>query len=255
MCKKEMPVFSNITPVVLAGGLGTRLRDSVSDRPKVLAEIRGKPFLTFLLDQLTLAGFKRVILCVGYMADMVQDVLGDAYKSLQITYSKENQPLGTGGALKLALPLITSERIMVMNGDSFIDADLEAFERWALKKAAACAIVLTKVSNTKQYGKVVSVNDGRIESFEEKQKSSGPGWINAGVYLLKRSLVEMIPSRKVYSLEREFFPRLVGKGLFGYRCDAQFIDIGTPESYAKAGDFFRGTLNEDMVYLTDLHEQ
>jgi len=245
MCKKELPVLPTITPLVLAGGLGTRLRDSVSDRPKVLAEVCGRPFLSFLLDQLTLAGFKKVILCVGYMANVVQDVFGDVYKSLHITYSKEKRLLGTGGALRLALPLITSERVMVMNGDSFIDADFDAFERWALKKAAACAVVLTQVSNTKQYGKVVSVNDGRIKSFKEKQESLGSGWINAGIYLLQKKLMEMIPSGKVCSLEREFFPKLVGRGLFGYRCNSQFIDIGTPESYAKADEFFRRTLNKE----------
>jgi len=186
-----------------------------------------------------------VILCVGYMANVVQDVFGDVYKSLHITYSKEKRPLGTGGALRLALPLITSERVMVMNGDSFIDADLNAFDKWSTEKAAACALVLTQVSNTKQYGKVVSVNDGRIKSFEEKQESLGPEWINAGIYLLQKGLMEMIPSGKVYSLEQEFFPKLVGRGLFGYRCNAQFIDIGTPESYAKADEFFRSTLNKE----------
>lgn len=232
-----MPGFSNITTVILAGGLGTRLHRSMFDRPKVLAEVLGRPFLTFILDQLVLVGVRDVVLCTGYMADMVQERLGEVYKSLFITYSTERKPLGTGGALRLALLKIKSDTVMVMNGDSYIDVDLNAYLEWFFEKDLTAALMLTKVFDTSRYGRVISTRDGRIKSFEEKGGNARRGWINAGIYLLKKQLVESIPSCKAYSLEREFFPGLIGKGLYGYRCKGRFLDIGTPDSYCRAGVF------------------
>jgi len=232
-----MSGFSNITAVILTGGLGTRIRSLVSDRPKVLAEIVGRPFLTFLLDQLASVGARKAVLCTGYMAEMIQVKLGDGYKSLRLTYSKEQEPLGTGGALRLALPRLQSDPVMVMNGDSYANVDLHAFLEWFLKKDSTVGILLTKVKDTSRYGKVVAAEDGRIESFEEKGGNHEPGWINAGIYLMKKKLVAAIPAEKPYSLEREFFPGLIGKGLYGFRSETEFIDIGTPESFSRAEAF------------------
>ena len=230
--------LSGITPVILAGGLGTRLHTTVPDRPKVLAEILGRPFLTFLLDQLTCAGASEVVLCTGYMGDMVREKLGDVYNSLSITYSREGKPLGTGGALRLALPRLKSEIVMVMNGDSYINADLNAFLEWFFEKDPAAALILTKVPDTSRYGRVVAAGDGRIKRFEEKGGNTGPGWINAGIYILKRLLVESIVPEIRFSLEREFFPEIVEKGLYGFPFSGEFIDIGTRESYLLAEEFF-----------------
>ena len=131
---------------------------------------------------------------------------------------------------------------MIMNGDSYINADLNAFLEWFLRKDLDAALILTKVSNTNRYGRVMSTKDGCIQSFREKDRNEGPGWVNAGICLLKKNLVETIPSGKPYSLEREFFPLLISKGLYGYQCAGEFIDIGTPESYAQAEAFFKGLL-------------
>lgn len=230
--------FSNISTVILAGGLGTRLRAVVHDKPKVLAEIMGKPFLTFLLEQLITAGAQEVVLCTGYLAGLIREELGDIYKSIRITYSEESKPLGTAGALRLALPLIKSNIVLVMNGDSYINADLNAFREWFLEKNPAAALLLSKVHDTGLYGKVELGKDSRIKRFEEKGGKAEPGWINAGIYFLKKKLIETIPARKVYSLERDFFPALIGDGLHGYVCSAKFLDIGIPESYSQADAFF-----------------
>ena len=230
--------LSGITTVILAGGLGTRLRPIVSNRPKVLSEVLGRPFLTYLFDQLDYAGVRDVVLCTGYMASSVREEMGNSYKSLRIKYSMEVVPLGTGGALRLALPLIKSDTVMVMNGDSYVNADLNTFLAWFLRKNIVAAVFLTKSINTSRYGKIITTSDGGIEVFEEKGGIEGNGWINAGVYLLKRKLVETIPSGKAFSLEREFFQGLIGKNLHGYKCKTQFLDIGTPGSYAEAKSFF-----------------
>jgi NDP-sugar pyrophosphorylase family protein len=230
--------ISEITAAILAGGFGTRLQSVLSDTPKVLAEASGRPFLTYVLEHLARAGFRSAVICTGYMADKVQDCFGDACGSLRLTYSKEDKPLGTAGALRLALPHIRSETILVMNGDSYIDADLVAYAEWFFQKEAEAALLLTKVSDTTRYGTVTVDKDEHITRFEEKTSGSEPGWINAGIYLIKKSLAASIPADKNYSLEHELFPSLAGKKLLGYRCQAPFIDIGTPESYARAESFF-----------------
>ena len=235
-----MPGLSDVTPVILAGGLGTRLRSVVSDRPKVLAEVFGRPFLKYLFDQLENAGVHEVVLCTGHMADSVREEIGETYGSLHIKHSMEDVPLGTGGALRLALPLIQSDTVMVMNGDSYINADLKAFLRWFLRKNIVAALLLVKSLDMKRYGKVVIASDNRVEAFEEKSGIEGEGLINAGIYLLKKKFVETIPPGTAFSLELELFPNLIGKKLYGYRCEGEFIDIGTPKSFRKAEKFFSG---------------
>ncbi len=233
-----MQSISETQAVILAGGLGARLQSIVPDKPKVLAEVSGRPFLTYLLDQLVSSGTEEVVFCSGYMADKIQDCFGDAYGSLRLLYSREEQPLGTGGALRLALPYLSSDTILVMNGDSYIDADLDAYVDWFFQKDREISLLLTRVTDTSRYGKVSIDKDERITSFEEKEASSGAGWINAGIYLMKKSLIASIPAGRAYSLEHELFPALTGKKLFGFCAEGRFIDIGTPESYAAAEDFF-----------------
>lgn len=225
--------------VILAGGLGSRLRSVLSDRPKVLAEVLGRPFLIFLFDQLVHAGACEVVLCTGYMADNVKEEIGNTYRSLRIKHSMEDVPLGTGGALRLALPLIKSDTVMVMNGDSYVNADLKTFLEWFLLKNIVAALLLAKTLDTSRFGRVVISSDGHIETFEEKGGIEGDGWINAGIYLLKKKVVETISPGKKFSLERELFPSLIDKKFYGYRYEGEFIDIGTPKSFLKAEKFFR----------------
>lgn len=234
----DAPKISVIKVAILAGGLGTRLRPIIADRPKVLANVMGRPFLTFLLDQLSNAGIQFVVLCTGYLSKMIRAKIGDRYKNLFIQYSEEQIPLGTGGALRNASPLLDSDPILVMNGDSYVNVDLNAFFEWFNKEDPLGAIVLVKSNTTARYGSLVLNGNGEIITFDEKSRYDCAGYINGGIYLLKRNLLGIIPFEHAYSLEKEFFPALVSKRLCGYICDGEVYDIGTPGSYLQAEKFF-----------------
>ena len=242
-----MKDICNITAVILAGGLGTRLRSVVSDRPKVMAEISGKPFLAYLLDQVLAAGVKETVLCSGYMAEKIEQFFGNSYKSMHLSYSVETEPLGTGGAIRLALPFIKTDTVLVMNGDSYLNVNISEYIEPFLGQTSPAALFLTKMENASRYGSVKIKKDKTVAFFEEKSDNAEPGWINAGIYLLKRSLITEIPEGKFYSLERELFPYLAGTKLHGFCTNGKFIDIGTPESYRSAEDFFTCMGNK---YLT-----
>jgi D-glycero-alpha-D-manno-heptose 1-phosphate guanylyltransferase len=231
--------LSSITAVILAGGMGTRLQPVVHDRPKILADICGRPYITYLFDQLINAGARDVVLCTGYMSDSVYKTLGSTYQQLNIRYSEESTPLGTGGALQHALPLITSDPVLVMNGDSYANVALNDFANWFFLKERDAAVLLTHVSDASRYGKVIVSEDERLLVFEEKAIDNSPGWINAGLYMLTKKLISQIPKNMNFSLENEFFPQLIGKNFFGYSHTGKFIDIGTPASYQEAQNFFK----------------
>jgi len=237
--KNDRPL-GDITAVILAGGLGTRLRNVVTDRPKPLAEINGKPFVVYLLDQLADAGLRQVILCTGYRAEQVVRTLGMNYRQLSLYYSQEKQPLGTAGALRLALPLLTSDIILVMNGDSFCECDLVAFWEWHTVRQATLSLLLTRVSDVSRYGQVEQDADSVIVRFAEKQSVAAgqSGWVNAGVYLMSRSAIAQFAPDQAISLERDIFPSWIGHGLCGYRGGRRFIDIGLPETLQLAHQFF-----------------
>lgn len=229
---------ADITVAILAGGLGKRLRSAVFDRPKVLAEVGKVPFLQKLLDQVNAAGFKNVVLCTGYLGNQIKGEFGNCYKNLTLLYSQEQLPLGTGGALRLALPLIKSEQVLVMNGDSYCDVNFKEFLRFHLKKKANATLAVINVPEAGRFGSVSLGPDDKILGFKEKKKVGGFSWINAGIYLLKRSLIAEIPEGNYISLEKEIFPKLVEENFYGYRSKCKFLDIGTPSSYAEAENFF-----------------
>ncbi len=234
--------LSDITVAILAGGMGKRLNPLLPDQQKVTARIKNRPFIMFILDQLIAAGAKKVVLCTGYMAEKVQYIIGDKYRSLELIYSKETKPLGTGGALRLALPFFESETVMVMNGDSFVDTELHKYICWFYQKNINAALLLINAQETGRYGRVDIDDCSRVSRFEEKKKKDGPGWVNAGIYLLKKALIQSIPQDKPFSLEREFFPKLAGKELYGFLCKGDFIDIGLPETFLTAEDYFSKNL-------------
>jgi NDP-sugar pyrophosphorylase family protein len=234
-----MALCEDVTGVLLAGGLGTRLRAVVADRPKVLAPVHGRPWVTFLLDQLANAGLRQVVMLTGYNAEQVHHALGDAYAGMRLTYSTERTPLGTAGALRAALPLLKRRTILLMNGDSYCAANLAELHEFHCRCEADISMVLARSSDPSRFGAVVVDREGRVIAFEEKRQSSGGGWINAGVYLMATRLVQAIPLGRPVSLERESFPAWVGrKSFFGFSCEGPFLDIGTPESYARAATFF-----------------
>jgi NDP-sugar pyrophosphorylase family protein len=233
-----MHAFTDLTAAILAGGLGTRLRPVVSDRPKVLAHVAGKPFLSFLLDQISNQGFKLAVLCTGYLGDQVSDLFGERYGNLRLLYSQEPRPLGTAGALRLALPMLESDSVLVLNGDSYCEADLTAFWDFHCAKKAEATLLSVRVSDARRYGRVRIDPTGLVTHFEEKDERAAPGWINAGIYLIKRRLVRTFRENEVLSLERSIFPHWIGKKFYACRSQGSFLDIGIPADYGRAEMFF-----------------
>jgi NDP-sugar pyrophosphorylase family protein len=235
-------VLAEVPVAVLAGGLGTRLRPAIGDAQKVLAEVNGRPFLAYLLDQVARAGFREVVLCVGHHAEAVGAALGASHGPLRLTYSREPTPLGTAGALRLALPRLAGDDVLVLNGDSFCEVDLAALWRWHRSERSEATVVVVEVPDASRYGRVELDAAGRICAFLEKQAGSGAGWINAGIYLLASRRIAGLPADRPLSLERDVFPAWLatgGKhGLRGFRTSGRFIDIGIPRSYADASRFF-----------------
>ncbi|MCI0455432.1 MAG: nucleotidyltransferase family protein [Gemmataceae bacterium] len=227
----------DIPALILVGGLGTRLRSVLPDRPKALAPVAGRPFLSYLFDQLQAAGLRRAVLCTGYQAHQVEATFGPRYGALVLTYSREEAPLGTGGALRLALPKLDAEEALVLNGDSYVDYPLAEFHAWHREHGFAGSLLLTWTEDTARFGTVEVDAAGRIRAFREKQGLARPGWINAGIYLLARRLLEALPAGRPVSLEREAFPAWLAGGLGGPVRRAAFLDVGTPESLAQAEAF------------------
>ncbi|KAA0244509.1 MAG: galactokinase [Candidatus Brocadia sp. AMX2] len=239
--------LSKITATILAGGLGTRLRSVVSGKPKVLAKVNGRPFMAYLLDQLSQAGVKKVVLCTGYLGEQVKATFGKFYNGLALSYSQEQSAFGTGGALRIALPLLKSEPVLVLNGDSFCQTDFIYFLNQHITRKATASLLLTEVPDIGRYGSVHLSVDGEIISFEEKGKKTGIGLINAGVYLLNHTFLESIPKDTNVSLEHEIFPLWISKGLYGFRSKGNFIDIGVPQDYAAAGGFLKSSIKVSSI--------
>ncbi|MFC1606572.1 nucleotidyltransferase family protein [Candidatus Latescibacterota bacterium] len=231
--------LSYVQAVILAGGFGTRLHSVSPDRQKVISEIRDRPFLLYLLEQLSVADVQSAILCTGHLGEQVESEIGSSYGDIEIIYSREKTPLGTAGAVRNTLPLLSSPDALIMNGDSYYDIELSLFIEWCTARNSLSAIALTEVSDTKRYGQVHVDDNGCVTRFEEKNETGGPGWINAGIYFINRSILATIPDESPVSMENRMFPALIGKGLNGYKTTGKFIDIGTPESYKEAELFFK----------------
>ena len=227
------------TAVILAGGLGTRLRGVLADRPKVLAPVAGRPFVFYLLDQLVHLGLRRAVLCTGYQAQQVERALGPRYRTLGLEYSREQQPLGTAGALRLAADRVATPHLLVLNGASFCGGSLAPWLHWHRQSRFPGSLLLVHQENTDRFGRVSLGTDNAILAFEEKRPGLGPGLINAGVYALQRRLLGEIPAQVPLSLEHQVFPRWAAQGLLGgYPIRAPFLDIGVPEAFYQAQDFF-----------------
>jgi NDP-sugar pyrophosphorylase family protein len=226
-----------LAAVVLAGGMGTRLRSVVADRPKVLAPVAGRPFLAYLLDQIADSGIQRVVLSTGHLAEQFAEVIGDRYRNIQIVYAHEDQPLGTGGAIRFACGFTDADQLLVMNGDSYCAADLSEYIDWHVDGGNEVSLMLAKVSDTSRYGTVEIDAGGRITAFIEKRPESTNGCINAGVYVFRRAMLEQFPDGPS-SMERDVFPVwLRERSMMGWVTEAEFIDIGIPSDYERSHEF------------------
>lgn len=229
--------LKKIDAIILCGGLGTRLRPVVSDKPKVLAKMGEKAFIDILINNLTAHGFKNIILCVGYLKEQIKNHFSN--RDYNIIFSEEDEPLGTGGALKKAKPLIRSNPFMVMNGDSICNVDFREFFEFHIKKKGILSMVLARAKTASDFGSVMLDGSQRITSFKEKVAFKSGCLINAGIYFMQREVFSYMQDGR-FSLEYDLFPRLIDDKCYGFITESELIDIGTPERYEKAINLIGG---------------
>ena len=228
--------IAEIDVLVLCGGAGTRLRPLISDRPKGMALIGDRPFLDILVDDLTKQGFRRIIFCVGHLKEQIigrYKIRDDA----EYLFSQEDIPLGTGGAVQNALPLVRGDTFLVINGDSLCRVDFGMFYSFHKAKAATESFVLTQL-NERHDGGVVGLDVTQQICFFLEKSTDGAQkdcFINAGIYLLKRESIEIHVMTPPFSLEYDIFPKLVqSRRCYGFVVKSELHDIGTPERYRRA---------------------
>jgi NDP-sugar pyrophosphorylase family protein len=233
--------LSEIDAVILAGGQGTRLRSLFPGSPKVLVPINKQPFLWHCIRQLKKFGARRIILSLGYKAEMVQEyVRAQTWDDLEIVTHVEDSPLGTGGAVRDVLPLIQSPTALVTNGDSVTRLDMCCFVEFHRAKQARVSMVLTYQPQVAQSGLVEADADGLVTSFQEKPVAAlSGGYISAGLYLMEQEAIQEIEPGRMVSIEKDVFPRFCGRRFYAMKGEFPFIDIGTTESYRRACEFFR----------------
>ena len=229
--------------IILVGGLGTRLRAVVSDVPKPLAPIAGRPFLHWLLDGLARQGLRRVVLATGYMAGTVRDIIGESHAGLEVAHAQETTPLGTGGALWSALRLCAGERVIAMNGDTWLGVPLASLAAHA--PSADLVMAVRPVADRARFGSVLLSAD-KVLGVAEKGLD-GPGLVNAGVYVVRRDLPDRRPIPAPFSLETEVLAQPRTLDLRAYVTDAPFIDIGTPEDLAAAQSLIPSWASRDRA--------
>jgi len=218
--------------LILAGGFGTRLKEVIHDRPKVMAPINGKPFLEFVLDVLRKNGIEEIVISVGYLGSYIKNYFGNGEAfGLKIRYSDEHRPLGTGGAVKAAEELF-KDPFFVLNGDTLLDTNYKKIWEFHQKKKSKATMVLVKRRETSESGFVNQKQNGRIISFVEKPKAKKEGLVNSGTYIFSPGITRSIKNKKRFSLEKDLFPKLAQSGdLYGFKISGDFIDIGSPANY------------------------
>ena len=230
-----MQTVANLKAVLLVGGLGTRLRTVVPSTAKPMASVGDRPFLELLVRQLRSQGIRRLVMCTGYRARDIQHAMGDGSSwDVEIEYSAESEPRGTAGAIKLAQPFVgDSAEFLVLNGDSFVEMEFGRLVRFHNQMRGIASIAVVRTENVLRYGTVGIERDGRVVSFSEKTNAQPGGLINAGVYVFNPEIFDFIADRPL-SLEKDIFPNLLGRGVYALEQEGIFIDIGTPEDYARA---------------------
>ena len=234
--------MKKIDAIILAGGLGTRLREVVNDLPKVLAPVNGRPFLDIILSFLNKRDcIRSVIIAVGYMGDKIIKEYSDCSEyNFNILFSEEKELLGTGGAIKKALQYAKTGDILVLNGDSYVDLNLEELIKAHRSNNVIMTIVVKEVENANKYGRIKLDTKHRLVSFEEKNPAPTKGYINAGIYIFKKELFDGVAENRIISLEKELLPTFLEKGVYGHISYGKFIDVGVPETYKLAGRYLKG---------------
>jgi NDP-sugar pyrophosphorylase family protein len=240
--------------IVLCGGAGVRLKDVAGNGPKSMARIAGRPFLELLLRQLRRNGFRRVILAVGYQQESIRSHFAEGVFGLQLAYSAESTPLGTGGALRNAADLVGSDSVLILNGDSYTDVDLNKFAVNHRESKADASMVVLPGDGRGDCGSVQVGPGGELVKFEEKQGACFTRYLNAGIYMMSRSILYDIPPGVQVSLERELFPRWLeeGKHIKAFIRSGKCVDIGTPERFRIAQDALANVELEVSVVGEDI---
>lgn len=224
--------------IILAGGLGTRLQRVVSDVPKPMAPVAGKPFLDHLLEKLPLAHVSRIVFSVGHKHEVILNHFGEEYHGVPIVYAIESEPLGTGGGIKLALANTTEEHALIVNGDTFFDVDFEQFWQVHRYHNFDLTLALKPMDKPDRYGTVL-LEKHRVIRFQEKTPGLTHGLINGGLYWIRTAVKQAMPSDDKFSFETDFLEPQVSLLTFGgYIDNNRFIDIGIPDDYARAQDIF-----------------
>jgi NDP-sugar pyrophosphorylase family protein len=227
--------WADTVAVLLVGGTGTRLRPVLAATPKPLAPIGNESFLHLLVRQLRSQGIKRLVMCTGYLADQIEKEFGNGDEwGVAIEYSRESDPRGTAGAVKLAQHYLSvAPYFLVLNGDSFLEIDFHEFIDFHQKHGGLISLGARKVEDANRYGTVRVDTNNCVIGFEEKTGAHTPGLVNGGVYVFSRPVLEHIPNSPA-SLEKDIFPQLIGFGVYAFEQHGMFIDIGTPQDYARA---------------------
>jgi D-glycero-alpha-D-manno-heptose 1-phosphate guanylyltransferase len=223
--------------IVLAGGLGTRLRGVVPDLPKPMAPVAGRPFLEWILDRLVDARFDDAVMAVGYRHEAIHDHFGDRYRGLALRYSVEDRPLGTGGAIRLAAAVVDGDPLFVLNGDTYLEVDYRAMLAAHVAVGESMTLAAHRVADVGRYG-ALDVRDGRVCGFVEKG-TGGVGLINAGTYLVSRRVLDRMPADRAFSFEQDLLvPEMRTIRPLAFVAEGLFIDIGVPEDFARAQELF-----------------
>lgn len=221
--------------IVLAGGKGTRLQKIITDLPKPMATVQNVPFLTHLLRQLNKNRINKVILSIGYLATKISSYYGNSFEDIQISYSKEDFPLLTGGAIKKALTQTTENYVFVLNGDTYVSSlNFERLLEFVKLNKADVAIALVPQNDCSRFGRIEIAKSGKVSSFGEKCTSMA-GLINSGVYCIRRDILDNM--EEIFSFEKFLTDSIGSLNIFGYITQSEFIDIGIPEDYHRAQTF------------------
>ena len=225
--------------VILAGGLGKRLKSVTGGGQKVLAKIGDQPFLEILIDYIASQGGVRFILCVGHGGDELEAYFRNKCRSSEIIFSRETTPLGTGGAIKQGSGHVKTDQFLAMNGDCFCVIDYQRLVAFHQKKKAKASLAVTLMPDAREYGTIEISTSGTIESFKEKQPMITSAFINTGTYCFDRDVFSLVETPSKFSIEYDFFPHLVGQGFCAFEVENRFIDIGTPERYSWAQEHLK----------------
>ncbi len=229
----------DIDVLILCGGLGTRLRSTIGEKQKVAVDIGGRPFLAIQLERLKRQGARHVVLAAGFGAEQIEQVARQHDFGLEIEISREPYPLGTGGAIKFAQSFAQAKKWIIMNGDCLFDIPIADMLRFHDSQKGIVTLAVCSREDAQDYGTVEFDAKQRVVSFREKEKTLTTGFVSVGLYCFEPRAFELMPAEEKFSVETQFFPKILDSGVFAYPVESGFLDIGTPDRLQQARQEFR----------------